>query len=119
MRKDGNLTSESVEGASLSLESIDNIHSGDSLPLGVFGVGDGVSDNVLQENLQNSTGLLVDQAGDALDTATASEAADRRLGDALDVVTEHLAVALRAALAEAFATLAASRHICWLVVGFD
>jgi len=32
------------------------------------------------------------------------------LGDALDVVAEHLAVALGAALAEALATLAASGH---------
>ena len=38
------------------------------------------------------------------------EAADGGLGDALDVVPEDLAVALRAALAEAFATFAASRH---------
>ena len=53
---------------------------------------------------------LVFKAADALHATTACEAADRRLGDALDVVTEHLAVALGAALAEALAALAASRH---------
>ena len=47
------LTSESVQGASLSLEGVHNIHGGDSLPLGVLGVGDGVSDDVLQEHLNN------------------------------------------------------------------
>ena len=54
------LTSESVQGTSLPLEGIDNVHGGDGLPLGVFGVGDGISDDVLEENLENSTGLLVD-----------------------------------------------------------
>ena len=57
------LTSESVEGASLPLEGIDHIHGGDGLPLGVLSVGDGVPDDVLKENLKDSTGLLVDQAG--------------------------------------------------------
>ena len=47
------LTSESVQGASLPLEGIDHIHGGDGLPLGVLGVGDGVSDDVLQEHLHN------------------------------------------------------------------
>ena len=55
------LTSESVQGASLPLQSVDHIHGGDGLPLGVFGVGDGIPDDVLEENLKNSTGLLVDE----------------------------------------------------------
>jgi len=64
----------------------------------------------LQEDLEDTTGLLVDQARDTLDTATAGQSADGRLGDTLDVVTEDLAVALGAALAKALASLAASRH---------
>ena len=87
----------------------------------MLGVGDGVADDVLEEDLEHAAGLLVDEARDALDAATAREAADGGLGDALDVVPEDLAVALRAALAEAFATFAASRHdevcvfgpMCW------
>jgi len=55
------LTSETVEGATLALEGVDDIHGGDGLPLGVLGVGDGVTDDVLQEDLQDSTGLLVDE----------------------------------------------------------
>ena len=66
------LTSESVQGASLPLESIDNIHGGDGLPLGVFGVGDGIPDDVLKENLEDSTGLLIDESRDTLDSSTAS-----------------------------------------------
>ena len=52
--------------------------------------------------------------GDALDAAAAGEAADGGLCDSLDVVAEHLAVALGAALSKALASLSASRH----VVGF-
>ena len=65
----------------------------------------------LRSYLEHTAGLLVDEAGDALDTATAGQAADGGLGDALDVVAQHLAVALGAALAEALAALAASRHV--------
>jgi len=42
---------------------------------------------------------------DTLDTATACKTADRRLGDALDVVAQNLAVTLRTALSETLATL--------------
>jgi hypothetical protein len=59
---------------------------------------------------KRTAGLLVDEAADALDAAAARQAADGGLRDALDVVAEHLAVALGAALAQALATLAASRH---------
>ena len=84
------LTSESVQGTSLPLEGIDDIHGGDGLPLGVFGVGDGIPDHVLKEDLEDATGLLVDEAGDPLDSSPPRQTADGGLGDALDVVTEHL-----------------------------
>ncbi len=61
------LTSEAVECAALPLESVHDVHGGHSLPLGVLGVGDGITDDVLQEDLEHPTGLLVDQAEDTLD----------------------------------------------------
>ena len=79
----------------------------------VLRVGHGVADDALQEDLEHRSRLLVDEAGDALDAAAAREAADRRFGDALDVVAQHLAVALGAALAQALAALAPSRHCGW------
>ena len=85
--KSGRLTPESVQSTSLTLESINDIHGGDGLPLGVFGVGDGVPDDVLKEDLEHSTGLLVDEAGDSLDSATAGQMTDSGLGDTLDVIT--------------------------------
>ncbi|KFZ49304.1 hypothetical protein N321_00012, partial [Antrostomus carolinensis] len=85
-----------VEGASLALKGVHHVHGRHRLPLGVLGVGDGVADHVLQEHLQHAARLLVDEPRDALHAATPSQAADGRLGDALDVVAQHLAVALGA-----------------------
>ena len=106
------LASEAVQGAALALEGIDHIEGGHSLPAGVLGVGHSIADDVLKEHLQHAAGLLIDEAADALDTTTASQTTDGGLGDALDVVTEHLPVALGTALAQALAALAASRHAC-------
>ena len=104
------LSAEAVEGLSLSLEGVDDVHGRDGLAAGVFGVGDGVTDDVLEEDLEDAAGLLVDETGDTLDTATTGETADGGLGDALDVVAKDLAVALGAALSESLASLSSSRH---------
>ena len=104
------LSTESVQGTSLTLQSIDDIHGSDSLPLGVLGVGDGITDDVLKEDLEDTTGLLVDQARDTLDTSTSRQTADGGLGDALDVVPEDLPVTLGATLAESLASLSTSGH---------
>jgi hypothetical protein len=48
------LTTESIEGSALSLEGIDNIHGSDSLPLGVFSVGDSITDDILKEDLEDA-----------------------------------------------------------------
>jgi hypothetical protein len=104
------LASEPVEGAALSLEGVHDVEGRDGLAAGVLGVGDGVTDDVLEEDLEHTAGLLVDEARDTLDTASAGQTADGGLGNALDVVAQDLAVTLSAALAEALAALAASRH---------
>jgi hypothetical protein len=54
------LTTETVKGAALSLESVDNVERCDGLALGVLGVGDGVTDDTLKEGLENTASLLVD-----------------------------------------------------------
>ena len=56
--------------------------------------------HVLEEDLEDTTGLFVDEARDTLHTTTTSETADSGLGNALDVVAKNLAVTLRAALAK-------------------
>uniref|UniRef100_A0ABI7YUK7 Histone H4 n=1 Tax=Felis catus TaxID=9685 RepID=A0ABI7YUK7_FELCA len=65
---------------------------------------------VLKEHLEHPAGLLVDEAGDALDAAAPGQPPDGGLGDALDVVAQHLAVALGAPLAQALPAFAATRH---------
>ena len=110
MKRITRLTSETVESAALSLECVDDVHGSDSLPLGVFSVGDGVTDHVLEENLENTTSLLVDETRDALHTATTSQTADGRFRDALDVITQHFAMAFGASFAESLASFAATSH---------
>ena len=95
-----------VQGAALPLHS---------LPLGVLGVGDGITDHVLKEHLQHTAGLLVDQTGDTLHSAAASQTADGGLGDALDVITEHFAVTLSASFAESLSSFSSSTHFGVLV----
>jgi hypothetical protein len=65
------LTSETVQGTSLPLQSVDDVHGGDGLPLGVFGVRDGITDYVFQKHLQHTTGFFVDQPRDTFYSTTA------------------------------------------------
>ena len=104
------LTAESVQGTSLAFQSVDDVHGGDGLSLGVLGVGDGITDDVLKENLKDTTGLFVDEARDTLDTTTTSQTTDSGLGDTLDVITQHLAMTLGASLSQSFSSFATSRH---------
>ena len=105
-----NLTTKSVEGASLAFQGVHYIHGGDGLSLGVLSVGDCISDDVFQKHLQHSTGLLVDQTADSLHSATTSKTPDGWLGDSLDVIPENLPVTLCASFSESFASFATSRH---------
>ena len=102
------LTTEAVQGAALALEGVHHVQGSDGLAASVLGVGDGVTDDVLQEHFQYTTGLLVDETRDALDTTSACQTADSGLRDALDVVTKDLPVALGAALAESLAAFSSS-----------
>ena len=106
------LTAESVEGSALAFQSVDDVQCGDGLSLGMLGVGDGVTNNVLQENLEHSTGFFVDQARDTLDATSASESSDCWLGDTLDVITQNLAMTLCASLSQTFSAFSSSRHSC-------
>ena len=66
----------------------------------MLGVGDGVANDVLEEDLENATSLLIDETRDTLHTTTTCETTDSWLGDTLDVVTKNLAMTLSATLAE-------------------
>ena len=104
------LAAEAVEGLALPLKGVDNIHGGDSLPASVLGVGDGVTDDVLKEDLEDTAGLLVDQTRDALDTTSAGKSANSGLSDTLDVVSQDLAMTLGTTLTESLSSFSTSRH---------
>jgi hypothetical protein len=53
------LSTETIKGTALSLESIDNIQRGDSLSLGVLSVSNGITNDVFKEDLQDTTGLFI------------------------------------------------------------
>ncbi|KAH0810749.1 hypothetical protein GEV33_012043 [Tenebrio molitor] len=72
------LTSETIEGASLTFQGVDDIHGCYGLTFGVFSVGDGISDDVFQKNFQYSTGFLVDQTRNTLHAATTRQSSDCR-----------------------------------------
>ena len=105
------LTSESVQSTSLPLEGIDDIHSGYSLPLGVFSVGDSVSDDILEEYLEDTTGFLVDKSGDSFDSSSTSKSTDGWLGDSLDIISKDLTVTFGATLSKTLSSFAATRHV--------
>ena len=113
----GNLCTETIESASRPLEGVDDIKSGDSLSLGVFGVCDRITDdlekllrkscgqkpeytNIFQKDLKDTTRLLINQAGDTLYATSASETTNGRLRNALDVIAENLTVTLGTTLSE-------------------
>ena len=103
-------SSETVEGSALTLEGVDNVESGDGLPAGVFGVGDGVTDHVLEEASEYGSGLLIDVRGDPLDTTSTRESADSGLGNSHDGVLGDLLVG---PLGSVLATLSFSSDLCF------
>ena len=104
------LRAEAVEGLALTLERVHDVEGRDGLPAGVLRVGHRVLDDVLEEDLEHGAGLLVHQAGDALDAATACQAANGGLGDALDVVAHDLAMAQAGLATFAFTFASGSGH---------
>ena len=77
-------SSETIDGSSLSLQGIDDVHGSDGLSPGVLSVGDGISDDSLEEALEDLSGVIIDEGGDSLDTSSSGEPADGGLGDALN-----------------------------------
>ncbi len=110
LRRTSNLASESVEGSALSLESIDDVHSSDSLSSGVLSVGHSISDDVLEEYLQYSSGFFVDESRNSFHSSSSCQSSNSWLGDALNVVSEDLSVSLGSSLSKSFTTFSSSSH---------
>ncbi len=54
-------TTEAVDSSALSLEGVDDVHSGDGFSSGVLSVGDGISDDTLEESLEDLPGVIIDE----------------------------------------------------------
>ena len=104
------LSSESVECTSLTFQGVDHIHSSDSLSLCMLAVCNSITDDVLEEDLENSAGLFVDQATDTLHPTSSCQSTDSGLGDSLDVITQNLSVPLGTSFAKTLSSFTASRH---------
>merc|ERR1719290_35806 len=76
----------------------------------MLSVGDGVADDILQEHLQDTSGLFIDETAYPLDSSSSCQSSYSRLGDALNVVPQDLTMPLGAALSKALATLTSPRH---------
>ena len=76
--------SKAIKSLSLTFQGVDDVQSSDRLSASMLGVGDGVTDNVLKEGLEDASGLVIDGARDSLDTSSSGESADSRLGDTED-----------------------------------
>ena len=110
MERRSNLSTEAVQSAALAFEGVYHIHGGDSLALGVLGVGNSITDDILQENLENTAGLLVDQTRDSLDTTTAGKTTNGGLGDTLDVIPKDFTMTLGASFSKTFSSFTTTRH---------
>ena len=53
--------SETVDGSALPLEGVDDVHGGDGFSSGVLSVGDGISDDTLEESLEDLSGIVIDE----------------------------------------------------------
>jgi hypothetical protein len=105
------LTSETVEGASLTFQSVDDVHRCHGFTFGVFRVGDGISDDIFQEHFQDSASFFVDQTGNTFHAATTSQSSDSGFRDTLDVVTQDFAMTLRSSFSQSFASFTATGHL--------
>jgi hypothetical protein len=70
----------------------------------MFSVGNRVTNNVLKENLQHTTSLLIDETRYTLYTAATGKTANGGFRNTLNVIAKDLSVTLGASLSESFST---------------
>ena len=76
----------------------------------MLSVGDSITDNILKENFENSSGLFIDESRDTLDSTSPGQTPDGGLGDSLDVITQDFAMTLCASLSESLSSFASAGH---------
>ena len=106
--------SESVEGSALPFQGVNNIHGCHGLSPGVLCVCDGIPDHILQEDLQDASGLFINEAADTLDASSPGQTPDGGLGDTLDIISENFPVPLGTSFPQTLASLSTPRHLSFL-----
>ena len=94
----GILSSKAIQSSALALEGIDDIKCCDCLTASMLCVCHCIPDDVLQEDLQDTPCLLIDESRNTLDTTSASKSADGWLCDSLNVIPKNLSVTLSTSL---------------------
>lgn len=112
MRK--HLSTKAVESTTLALKRINDVHCGDCLALGMFGISDRVANDVFQKDAKNGASLFIDKTRNTLNTTTACKTTNGGLGDSLNVVTKNLSMTLGSSLSKTFSCFSSSRHQCVL-----
>lgn len=77
-----------------------------------FKIGNGIADDIFQEDLQYTSGLLIDQPGNSLDTTWLVRLCRiGYMGDPLDVVSQNLSMTLGVVGSMSFSSLSTTRHV--------
>ena len=80
------------------------------LPFGVLGVGHCITNDILKENLKNTTGLLVDESRDTFHSTSTGKTTNSWFGDTLDVVTKNFSVTLGTSFSQSLSSFSSSSH---------
>ena len=64
----------------------------------MFGIGDSITDDIFQENLEDTSGFFINQTRNTLDTTSTSQTTNGRFGDTLDIITQDFSVTFSASL---------------------
>jgi hypothetical protein len=100
-----------VKSAALTLKRVDNVHGSYGLTASMLSVGDGVSNEVLKEDLEDTANLFVDKTRHTLDTTSARKSSDCGISDPLDIVSQDLAVIPGASLSHTFSSFSSAIHV--------
>ena len=99
---------ETVQGTTVSPQGTNHVENVDGFAPGMFSVRNGVPEDIFHELFKDASCLLIDVTTDPLHSGTACKASDGGFGNSRDVVAQHFAVALRAALAETLSSFSTS-----------
>ena len=101
----------SVEGTSFPLQSADDIHGSDGSPFCVLGVGDCFTNDVLKENLKNTTGLVVDESRHTFHSTATGKTTNSLFGsNTFNVITKNFSVTFGTTFLQYISSFAPSCH---------